>query len=131
MIYELSKMIADRARRRSKLPRPALMPIGFIALGLLGKLLLYDPLLNGFHRGRNNGSLEFRKAFFNHRIHPLIVNPESGILNTKRRSIMISPNGFLLSLGIANPFIKAESVSFFKKRINHSIMSITSLLNKG
>jgi hypothetical protein len=48
---------------------------------------------------------------------PLIVSSELGILNTKRRSIVISPNGFLLSfmflqtLKKRNPFYFARSKS--------------------
>jgi len=43
----------------------------------------------------------------------LIVSFELGILKSKRRSSVISPNGFLLSFGFPN-YKKEESVLFFK-----------------
>jgi hypothetical protein len=43
----------------------------------------------------------------------LIVSFELGILKPKRRSSVISPNGFLLSFGFPN-YKKEESVLFFK-----------------
>jgi len=101
------------------------MTIGSIALGLLGKLLLYDLLLNGFHQGRDNGSMEFRRAFFQSLNQPIDCQSRIWYLKYQAKVHRDLAQRIPPFFGYGNPFIKVESVSFFKKRINHSTTSIT------
>lgn len=123
-VHKLRKLKGNRPMRRTKPPGLTLMTIVSITLGFLSELLLNDLLLKGLHQDGKNGSMNLRAI----RLQPLNqpVDCHFGIWHLKDQAKVHCDLAQWIPpfFGYANPFIKAESVSFFKRR-NYSPMAIT------